>query len=391
MALATRYPGQIIAIFSDDLFTRNNAKHLLDKNPEGTQVVIWEPNDARDPSQGGQFKLAEWMLLDFGEPLTPAPIVRLPHGGRIQVIGHGGLDTETNTMSIEGLDASQVASALKSLPTDGTPGAIKRVSLINCELGALKPDGTGFAADEFPEILLRDMRDTVEEVSARTGLVCIDSTRRKVSGGMTLEGRVVWTAKVGSITKTVIRHDDTGDVIRIQQNIHQDPATFPKPSTLPKFVEPTGGSIELEETGAAADPKYVTLNNDDLFNVISSVAEKHFQTVSKHLIRDSRVENERLVRVLDREGVTNDRIIKIREFSSYAELTQEIKLWGEKGFEFPSYDENTNTWTTTDSTGEPFANKYMYYRYGDFVYSVKVQSDLQARGTPGILNHFTQL
>ena len=397
MVLATRYNGQIIAIIGDDERLPISAKFLFDKNPGVTQVVKWRPNDANDPSRGGHFALAEWMWLDgdlpgtfvfkeAGTPPTPVPIEALPHGGRIQVIGHGRQDPVANTITIEGMDALQLSTALKSLPTDGTAGAIKRVSLVGCKVGEFTPDLRGFVGDRFPEVLLRDMSNTVEEVSSRTGIVGIDSSGRKVRGEIRPEG-VVWRTKPGTLTKSVISLDDTGNVNLREVKIGHETVTFPRDRSLLETVWTTGGSIELEETGAVADPKHVKLSSDDIFDVVSSVAEEHFQTVATDANWDTRVEKERLVRILD-QGVPKDMKIKIREFNSYAELTQEIKRWGQKGFEYPSYDKNTNTWTTTDSTGEPFADKYIYYCYGDFVYSVKVQSDLQARGTPRELKAF---
>ena len=54
---------------------------------------------------------------------------------------------------------------------------------------------------------------------------------------------------------------------------------MPNPSTSSESVRTTGGGIELEDIGAAVNPKHVKLSNDDLFDVISSVAKEHFQKV----------------------------------------------------------------------------------------------------------------
>ena len=205
-------------------------------------------------------------------------------------------------------------------------------------------------------------------------------------GEQTAKG-TVWRPKEGAITKTVISLDDMGDVHRSEQKISHDTETYTSPTALSKNFKTIGGSLELEETGAAANAEHVKLTNDDLFDVISSVAKEHFQTVPEDPNWDTRVEKERLVRVLD-EGVPKDVTLKIREFSSYDELTQEIKQWGKTGFEFPTLDKTTKTWTTTDSTGAPLADKHVYYRYGDFVYRLKVQSALQPKGPPRGLDPF---
>ena len=393
MVLSTQYSKQIIVMFGNDIMVRDSAKFLFDKNPGVSQVVRWYPRDENDPSRGGRFGLVEWNPTAGG---GRGAFVRkrdtsgglqsidaLPHGGRIQAVGHGELNEETNKMEMGGMDALQLSTALKSLPNDGTAGAIKRVSLVGCNVGNVNPDGLDFVGDRFPEVLLRDMRNTVDEVSSRTGIVGIDSSGRKNYGEQTAEG-IVWRRNPGTIKKTVISLDDAGNAYRSQEKISHDTESFTTPTSestvLSETVKLTGGSLELEGTGAVASPEHVKLSNDDLFDVVSSVAKEHFQTVPIDLNWDVRVEKERLVRVLDQE-MPKDRKIKIREFTDYAQLTKEIKWWGEKGFEFPSYDKNTNTWTTTDSTGETFADKYVYYRYGDFVYRVKVQSGLQVKGS----------
>ena len=397
LVLSTRYSKQIIAVVGNEDAVKQAGKYLFDKNPGVSQVVKWYPADASDPSMRGQFRLVEWNPTaaggkgDFvdkttGTPPTQVAIEDLPHDGRLQVVGHGRLNRATNKITMGGMDALQLSAALKSLPADGTPGAIKRVSLVGCSVGELNSDGTAFVGDRFPEALLRHMRNTVDEVSSRTGIVGVDSTGRKVYGEQTARG-TVWRPKEGAITKTVISLDSHGTIRRSQEKISHDTERYTSPTALSRNFKPTGGSLELEETGAAANPEHVKLNNDDLFDVVSSVAKEHFQTVPEDPNWDTRVEEERLVRVLDR-GVPTDKRIKIREFSSYDELTQEIKRWGKRGFEFPTFDKTTKTWTTTDSTGAPFANKYVYYRYGDFVYSLKVQSALQIRGLPRGLDPF---
>ena len=384
-------------MFGNDDVVRETAKYLFDKNPGVSQVVRWYPRDENDPTRGGRFGLVEWNPTAGGgrgafvrkrdSSGDLQSIDGLPHGGRIQVVGHGNLNEATDEITFNGMDAFQLSAALKFLPYGGTAGAIKRVSLVGCSLGELNSDGSAFLGDGFPEILLRDMRNAVDEVSSRTGIVSVDTNGRKVYGKLRVGGRV-WTRKPGTIKKTVITIDESDNVYRSEEKIH-DTETFAGlfPAALSETYKFNRGSLELEETGPVANPEHVKMSNDDLFDVVSSVAKEHFQTVPENPNWNARVEEERLVRVLD-QGVPRDMRINIREFSSYTELTQEIKWWGRKGFEFPSYDKNTNTWTTTDSTGAPFADKYVYYRYGDFVYRVKVQSGLQVGGSTEAIKPF---
>ena len=400
IVLSTKYSKQIIAIVDNENAVQEAAKYLYDKNPTVSQVVKWLPTDPNNPSGGKQFKLVEWSPTanDFVEQTTGSPpnvqpraIEDLPHGGRIQVVGHGKLDGATNKITLGGMDAMELSTALKTLPTSTTTsGAIKRVSLVGCSVGELNAAGTDFIGDRFPEVLLTDMKDNVDEVSSRTGIVGVDSTGRKVYGEQTAAG-TVWRPKEGSITKTVIRLDSNNVAQRVEKKIGRDTATYESPQAIKKGFNPIGGSLELEETqasGGAANPEHVNMDNDELFNVVNSVAKEHFQSVSVDPNWDTQVENERAVKMLDQGTVST---LKIREFDDFQKLTKEIKHWGEKGFEYPSYDANRKAWRTTNSAGEPMTDKFIYYRYGDFVYSLKVQSDLQvggSRGPPKGLNPF---
>ena len=361
--LSTRYPGQIIAVVGQDDLLMHAAYQLYDKNPEKAQVVALQPIDYNNLARGNRFFLMERIRMAGGAPfyrkqLAPdgnvKPINQLEEGGRIQVVGHGRWNRQANKMQMGGLDASQLSDALITLPTDNTHGAIKRVSLVGCRLGDR----------QFSRTVLRRMRSTVKEVSSRNGIVGIDSSGRKVYGELIDEENIAWRPTPGTITKTVIGLNNENNVYYIQEKISDN----------------VRSSIELEETGAEGNPEYVRLSRADVFSAISSVAREHFQTVPVDRNWNTQVENERLVRVLDDQGVQRDMQIKVREFSSYDELTQEIKYWGEKGFESSSYDKNTNTWTRTNTNGEQFEDKYIYYRYGDFVYEVKVQAEWRNQG-----------
>ena len=92
---------------------------------------------------------------------------------------HGHINEATKKITMNGIDALELSAALKSLPTDGTAGATKRVSLAGCNVGALDSGGTAFLGDSFPEVLLHDMRSTVDEVSSCTGLVHVYTNERK--------------------------------------------------------------------------------------------------------------------------------------------------------------------------------------------------------------------
>ena len=399
---STKYSQQIVAIVDNSKQVKEAAKYLFNKHPLSSQVVKWLPKDPTNPSKGNEFKLMEWDPTagggagDFieqttGTPPTSKAIQALPHSGRLQVVGHGRIDATTKKITMGGMDALQLSAALKTLPNSGTTGAVKRVSLVGCSLGELNDKGTDFVGDRFAEDLLKDMKNTVEEVSSRNGIVGVDSSGRKVYGELT-KGGTIWRPKEGAITKTVINLDSKGKVQRIEEKIGHDTAKYQSPTALSRAFKPIGGSMELEEltaTGGAVNPEFVTLSNDDLFSIITSVKDKVFQGVTVDANWDTKVTKERLVRVYDKKTKKTKEITrKVREFTSYEAVTKEIKHWGEPGFEFPQMDRKTKTFSTTDSSGAPFSNKYIYYRYGDFVYSLHVQSDLQLKGPPFGLNPF---
>ena len=376
------YTGQIIAIVDNSPVVQEAAYYLSNKHPTVSQVVKWLPKDPKDPAKGSSFKLVEWnegrkqfQEAKIGIPPTAKPIEKLPKDGRIQVVGHGRKDPSTSKITMGGLSPKELANAIKSLPRSPDQKAIKRISLVGCSVGELIDDGTKFVGDKFPETLLAELKSVAVEVSSRNGIVGVDSTGRKVYGEQTERG-IVWRPKEGNIKKTVVKYDSKDTIQRKDEQFKISKYRAPKP--LARSLKNTGGSLELEEipeAGAAAPTEYVTMSNDDLFSVVDSATRDLFKKVSVPSGWDDQVENERYVRTYDEKPGTEKRMkLKIREFSSFDQITKEIKHWGEKGFEYPEYDKKAKAWMDTDSTGNTMSDKYVYYRYGDFVYSLKVQS-----------------
>ena len=115
-------------------------------------------------------------------------------------------------------------------------------------------------------------------------------------GELINEEDIVWRPTQRTFTKTVIGLNNENNVYHIQETISDN----------------VRSSIDLEETGAEGNPEYVRLRSADVFNVISSVAREHFQTVPVDPNWNTQVENERLVRVLDDQGVQRDMQIKVK-------------------------------------------------------------------------------
>ena len=377
---ANVYTGQIIAIVDDATAVQDAARYLFDKHHTVSQVVKWLPKDPADPTSDKTFKLVEWDEVSkaFKEVTTGSPpvakaIEMLPSDGRIQVVGHG--QNTGGTITLGGMSATDLATAIKSLPRTSGVDTIKRISLVGCRVGELTTDRSTFVGDKFPEVLLKEMKTVAVEVSSRNGIVGVDSTGRKVYGEQTATG-TEWRTTEGNIKKTVVSYDSTD---KIQRKVEEfGISEYRKPEHLVRKFKNTGGSLEVEEIAGAggAAAEYATLTNEDLFGVVTSATENHFGTVSVPSDWDTRIERERFVKTfLDRKtGTTESKKMPIREFSSYEELTKEIKYWGEKGFQFPEYDQTSRTWNVKDKSGATLSDKYVYYRYGDLVYSLKVQS-----------------
>ena len=381
---ANVYTGQIIAIVEDSPVVQEAARYLSNKHPAESQVVKWLPKDPKDPAKGNSFKLVEWnegikqfQEVKIGRPPKAKPIEPLPKDGRIQVVGHGRKDPTTSKITMGELSPTELASAVKTLPRSPDQNAIKRISLVGCSVGELTDDGTTFVGDKFPETLLAKLKSVAVEVSSRNGIVGVDSTGRKVYGEQTSKG-IVWRPKEGNIKKTVVYYDSKDNIQRKDEQFKI--SEYRKPRSLSRSFKPTGGRLELEEipeAGAtAATTEYVTMSNDDLFSVVDSATRDLFKKVSVPSGWDDQVEKERYVRVIDdkKAGTEKRMKLKIREFSSFDQITKEIKHWGEKGFEYPEYDKEAKIWKDTDRTGSTMSDKYVYYRYGDHVYSLKVQS-----------------
>ena len=398
---ANVYTGQIIAIVDDATAVQDAAHYLFEKHPTMSQVVKWLPKDPSNPTGDKAFKLVEWdeaskafREVTTGTPPVAKAIETLPKDGRIQVVGHG--QNTAGTITLGGMSATDLATAIKSLPRTMGVDPIKRISLVGCRVGELTTDRSTFVGDKFPEVLLEKMKTVAAEVSSRNGIVGVDSTGRKVYGEQTPTG-TEWRTQEGNIKKTVVSYDSTDEIQRKVEEFGI--SQYRKPERLVRKFKNTGGSLEVEEIAGAggAAAEYARLNNEDLFGAVSAATENHFGTVSVPSDWDTRVERERFVKTfLDKKaGTTESKKLKIREFSSYEELTKEIKYWGEKGFQFPEYDKTSKTWNVQDKSGAILSDKYVYYRYGDFVYSLKVQSgkkigkkEIGGEGTPHGLDPF---
>ena len=69
---------------------------------------------------------------------------------------------------------------------------------------------------------------------------------------------------------------------------------------------------------------------------------------------------------------SNPRKIKVREPRNVQDIMTDIKYFGEKGFEYPRNVDGKRV--TTDEHGNTFEDKFVYYRFGDWVVNMKYQA-----------------
>ena len=360
---ATRYKTQTIAIVDNDKTVLEAAKSLYGKHPDSTRVVKL----FRDKKGVRSFKVVKLENGQFVQDKSVA-VSDLPRPERVQIVGHGRLDAASGKVTLGGMDAAELSSPFrKAFYNPATRHVIERVSLVGCSVGELQGKGINFVGEKFPEAFLTTNRDLINEVSSRNGIVGVDSTGRKVYGEIT-PGDTVWRPDEGRITKTVTKFVQGGiESSPVRIGYEGDIRSYKGPEAIADTSNFVDAQLDLEEitsTGGAADkPEHIKLSNDDLFGVIDSMAKEHFRGISVPADWDTQVEKERLVREVDKDNPGKTKTVKrpIREFQTYEEFTNEIKHWGETGFKYPGYS-------------EVLEDKFVYYRYGDFVYSMKVQS-----------------
>ena len=372
----TNYKRQIIAVIGDDSQLNFAAHYLYKKHPEVSDVVKWSAGDAK-------FKLAQWnddtKKYEFYPKGQEKDIPPLPEErSRVQVVGHGKLENDEATLG--GLLPNELAQGLKKLPGVEKAGEITRVSLVGCNVGKLKDSGQEFVGNEYPKTLLETLKGDgiATEVSSRVGIVGVDSTGRKVVGKLLPDGNVAWRVGEGNIKKTVVKYEGA-DVDIITTPITRGD-TFTKPeslssktkaerdSLLSKVSQLDHFSVKITDGSGASNEDFY-FDSDTLFDIMSDVSKRVFDDIKVPQDWPNDISSDRIVRPVDGSDPVK---IKVREPRNVKDIMTDIKYFGERGFEYPR---NVNgKKVTKDEHGNAFEDKFVYYRFGDWVVNMKYQA-----------------
>jgi Ca2+-binding RTX toxin-like protein len=370
----TNYEEQIIAVLGDDALINMAAHYLYEKHPEVSNVVKWNTKD-------NKFELAKWNAkteryeFDAGKDIPPLP----DDSTRVQVVGHGTLDEGTGETKLGGLLPDELSKGLKELPGVEEAGHITRVSLVGCSVGKLKDNGEEFVGNEYPKSVLETLhKDGIDtEVSSRVGVVGVDSTGRKVVGEINADDKVIWRSNEGYLKKTVVRYE--GSEIKITKVPITSGDSYIKPRSLVWKNRAEKRSLlshvnRLEDFALLVSENTATetyyFDHNDLFDMVSDIAEEAFNDIDVPDDWLDQITSEKIVR--RRDG--SKEILKVREFRNVEDVMKEIKFFGKKGgFEYPRNIDGKLV--DTDKDGNAFEDRYVHYRFGDWVVNMKYQAE----------------
>ena len=374
MDKTTNYKKQIIAIIGDDPQLNFATNYLYKKHPEVSDVVKWSADDAK-------FKLARWNddenTYEFYPKGQEKDIPPLPEERtRVQVVGHGKIENDVVTLG--GLTPDKLAQGLKDLPGVEKAGEITRISLVGSNVGKLKDSGQEFVGNEYPKTLLETLKGEgiTTEVSSRVGIVGVDSTGRKVVGKLLSDDKIAWRVGEGNIKKTVVKYEGS-DVDIITTPITSGD-TFIKPESLSSKSKAARDSLlskvsqldhfSVKITDGASNEEFY-FDADNLFEIMSDVSKQVFDDIKVPQDWPNEISSDRIIRPVDG---SNPRKIKVREPRNVQDIMTDIKYFGEKGFEYPRNVDGKRV--TTDEHGNTFEDKFIYYRFGDWVVNMKYQA-----------------
>ena len=330
----TQYDQQIIAMMEDDVVVERAANFLYEKHPTLSTVVKW------NPITEAKFEVVRGTQRSLGE------------NSRIQIVGHGGRVGTGTTLA--GLTAEQLATAILQLPRDSNK--LGQISLVACDI-AVKGEpnlSEGFVSRFLTSLAEIDIAIEAT-VSARSALVTVDSTGRKLTGEFNGD-QIDWKHK-DTASKIVARLEN-GEVVTNRDPVTDDSSLYPclTCGVLADVEFPDGSGNE-----AIADDNAVflmgceldckrrgrfKLTEGTLYDIIDQAARNVFggqrpeggATTQNHLVRE-------------RVGTQNELqniVRKIRKLGSPTDLVNEIHFY------------STDGRTPADAHG-------IYYRYGDWV------------------------
>ena len=261
-----------------------------------------------------------------------------------------GPNSEVQLVMEDRTSPSEVASMVHNWSVDGN--SLRRLSI----------RAPGVTQDYVKEVLTALQANGMpSEVSGGDVIKETDSTGRAVYGEMVANRPIQWGLPEGRAFEYVTKNGPSGGITTETTRISSGEA----------YVRPLGvKSYSLSDKASQSILGFKDLStniiryydNDGVFRALTEVTEKTFGPVVVPTDWGSRGTS-RIVRFKD----GNTKTVEVREFKNQMDLLNEIKYWGERGFIYP----RTNKRNRDD---EPFEDKYVYLRYGDWVLQMKVES-----------------
>ena len=371
------YEKQIIVILEENDKTADHAAYNLwgkdSCDDDNTQIVKWLPDS--QTTLGKSFQVVKWDdKTEWFIPHEKHKTWELKDNmkTRIQVIGHGRISGDVTRMA--GFTHDKLAKMLSTLVEPGTKN-VGRISLVGCSLFGNEQRSCKFSMqrNDFSVNLLESLRGMgiKTEISARTGQVGISSSGKKVHGQQARAGDdLKWLVKEGSVKKVLLKHTESGELdVRYVSYKAMNP--YIKGQPLGKGDNVKEYRIEIEEESQSGSvTSYVTLDNEESFQVLTSAAEMVFNGIVVPNNWDEQITKP--VKVQMSDGTVRN--LPVRKLRGIMDLTREIKHWGALGFEYPRKDENGQK-ISTAKDGQPFIDKKVYFQFGKFILSLNVQAE----------------
>ena len=272
-----------------------------------------------------------------------------PVEGRVPLFQ--GPNSEVQLIMVNIIPPGEVASMIRNWPVDGD------------SLGRLSIRAPGVTQDYVKEVLTALRENGLQsEVSGQDVIKTTDSTGRAVYGKMVADRPIQWGLPEGRALEYVAKNGPSGGITTETNRISSGEA-YVRPLGVKKYPLGDEASRSILGFGDSSTNIIRYYDKNGLFGAVTEVTEKVFGPVEVPADWGSRGIS-RSVKFKDGTIKT----VKLREFKSQIELLTEIRYWGERGFGYPTKDDTMNP------DGEPFTDKYVYLRYGDWVLRMKVES-----------------
>ena len=349
-AYAVRYNQQVIAILEDNPDIQKAAHYLYQKHDTTSYVVKWNANTRMFERVTWNEQTQQHDTLPNQEPL-PIRGQQEWKATRIQVIGHGNVNSYNQADTIGGFMPAELA---ETLTTSLSMGNVGRISIIGCTRRAeLRSAPTRTRTPGY----LRGFMDRLKvlgrsqtEVSIRSALVSVDQSGRKLTGELVLENirgspevGIEWSHKNPS-NKWIGKFSSSR-----RYEVEQSQVTATQPGDIESHFfgilpENTDVYVSKYNQGSASAPNTYKLTDPNAFEWVDRVAQNTYNNAPP----GRAPETSRRVQFLG--GSRAVRNVPVKELSGIDDLLTELHHYGQAG---PAQQSSK-----------------VYYRFGDWVVSM---------------------